>query len=159
MSSIDKNRPRIISGGQTGVDRGALDAALMRNWPCGGTCPKGRLDERGRIPDHYPLTEASSRRWSERTRINVRAADATLILVRKQPLSGGTRLTARYAEELLKPIFVAAEPWNVDAVLAWLQPLDPDVLNVAGPRESGAPGIGRAAESFILDLLDRLAPV
>ena len=87
----------------------------------------------------------------------MRDADATLILVHSLPISGGTWLTSRIAKELSKPVFVAASPWSVDDVLAWMKSLDPDVLNVAGPRESGAPGIGRAAESFVLELLDRLA--
>lgn len=149
-------RPRLISGGQTGVDRGALDAALDKGWPCGGTCPEGRLDECGRIPERYPLTEADSPRWDVRTRINVADADATLILVQDLPLSGGTRLTARIAEEMGKPSLVMNAPWDVGAIHEWLVSVDPDVLNVAGPRESGAPGIGRAAKSLVLDLLRRL---
>ena len=138
------------------MDRGALDAALDRDWPCGGTCPKGRLDEYGRIPDHYPLREAGSARWEVRTRMNVDAADATLILARRLPLTGGTRLTSEYAREQGKPVLILVEPWGVGDILDWLAVVRPNILNVAGPRESGAPGIGRAAASFIGNVMDVL---
>lgn len=154
---LTAHRLRIISGGQTGVDRGALDAALQRGWPCGGTCPKGRRAENGRIPERYPLVEAVSGRWDVRTRINVDAADATLILVPKMPLQGGTRLTAEYACEKGKPMLIQSELWDTDMVCDWLDSIGPETLNVAGPRESGAPGIGRAAASFIGKVLDRLS--
>lgn len=156
MSGAFLQQPALISGGQTGVDRGALDAALEKGWPCGGTCPKGRLDEQGRIPERYPLDEAESARWDVRTRINVVRADATLILVRELPLTGGTRLTKQLAEELGKPCLVACAPWDVAVILQWLVSVEPRVLNVAGPRESGAPGIGRAAKSLILKILDQI---
>lgn len=150
------HQPRIISGGQTGVDRGALDAALALDWPCGGTCPKGRLDENGVIPARYPLTEASSEQWDVRTRINVEDADATLILVEEAPLTGGTRLTADHAAIVGKPCRIEVAPWDVSGVVEWMVANAPRVLNVAGPRESGAPGIGRAAERFLTEILIRL---
>ena len=150
--------PRIISGGQTGVDRGAIDAALSLDWPCGGTCPKGRRDEHGTIPEKYPLKEAVSTRWDVRTRINVDDADATLILVQEEPLGGGTRLTREYALQQGKPVRVEVAPWNDVSTAAWVRSHAPTVLNVAGPRESGAPGIGRAAERFISDVLRLLRP-
>lgn len=149
-------RPIIISGGQTGVDRGALDAALAMSWPCGGTCPKGRLDENGVIPLLYPLNEAPSVQWDVRTRMNVDASDATIILVIDSSLSGGTLLTAEYARAQSKPLRILSEPWSVADAVAWIRKHDPEVLNVAGPRESGAPGIGRAAESFIKEVLGAL---
>ncbi len=146
----------IISGGQTGVDQGALDAALSRGWPCGGTCPKGRRSEDGRIPDRYPLTESTSLEWHVRTRINVQDADATLVLSVNHPLEGGTRLTAEIARAESKALLVLVQPWEVDEVVAWILEQRPYMLNVAGPRESGAPGIGRAAAIFVGDVLDAL---
>ena len=72
--------PKIISGGQTGVDRAALDAALAAGIAVGGWCPKGRLAEDGPLPDHYPLEETPSRRYRQRTQWNVRDSDGTLVL-------------------------------------------------------------------------------
>ena len=96
---------RLLSGGQTGVDRGALDAALEAGFPCGGWCPRGRRAEDGKIPDRYPLREASSPRYVQRTRRNVRDADATLVLAWGEP-SGGTRATIAFAERLARPCLV-----------------------------------------------------
>jgi hypothetical protein len=71
---------KIISGGQTGVDRGALDAALEASFPCGGWCPKGRKAEDGPIPARYPLKEMDGPAYRLRTERNVRDSDGTLIL-------------------------------------------------------------------------------
>nr|WP_305800882.1 putative molybdenum carrier protein [Thiolapillus sp.] len=90
---------RIISGGQTGVDRAALDVALELGLRCGGWCPKGRLALDGPLDERYPLKETESADYSVRTRLNVRDADATLILNCGE-LSGGTAYTLRVAEEL-----------------------------------------------------------
>ena len=109
-SGIEQPAPRdqpprvekIISGGQTGVDRAALDVALAMGIDCGGWCPKGRRAEDGSIPSRYPLAETASPAYSQRTKRNVRDSDATLILARGQP-RGGTLLTKRTAVELGKP--------------------------------------------------------
>ena len=85
-------------GGQTGADRGALDAALARRFPCGGYCPSGRRAEDGSIPVGYPLEELPTRWYQNRTRRNVETSDGTLILS-SEPLTGGTRLTADHAEK------------------------------------------------------------
>jgi Circularly permutated YpsA SLOG family len=85
---------KIISGGQTGVDRAALDVALELGIPCGGWCPKGRRAEDGAIPDKYPVEENDSPEYPPRTARNVRAADGTLILTRGTP-DRGTALTVR----------------------------------------------------------------
>ena len=96
---------KIISGGQTGADRAALDAALDAKFPCGGWCPRGRRGEDGRIPARFPLQECLSRNYAVRTRLNVVESDGTLILTRGS-LSGGTALTDSIARELGKPCLV-----------------------------------------------------
>ncbi|MFP5348610.1 MAG: putative molybdenum carrier protein [Gammaproteobacteria bacterium] len=144
---------KIISGGQTGVDRAALDAARLCGIAIGGYCPKGRRAEDGPVPAHYPLTELRTADYPTRTRRNARAADATLILTRG-PLSGGSAYTARIARQLEKPLRVvdlSARP-RVAPVRAWLSANAVRVLNVAGPRESKAPGIYRQAKRFLLGL-------
>ena len=144
---------RIISGGQTGVDRGALDAALELGLDAGGFCPRGRRAEDGRIPDRYPLEELDSSDYRDRTRRNVEVSDATLILCRG-PLSGGTALTRRIAEDLGRPLLIVdlSTPPDPDSVRRWIHEQGIRTLNVAGPRESGSPGIQDAAHRFLLEV-------
>ncbi|RKT47308.1 putative molybdenum carrier protein [Thiocapsa rosea] len=138
---------RVVSGGQTGVDRAALDAAIALGLPIGGWCPRGRRGEDGSIPERYALRETPSADYAERTEWNVRDSDATLILHRG-PLSGGTRLTADLARRLGKPLLARdlAAPIDVRAITDWLVANHVRVLNCAGPRESGAPGIGEESQ-------------
>jgi hypothetical protein len=98
-------RPTVQSGGQTGVDRAALDVALALHLPCTGWCPRGRRAEDGPLPAHYPLRETDSADYPPRTERNVRDADATLILNRG-PLAGGTAYTVRMAEKQAKSCLV-----------------------------------------------------
>lgn len=147
---------KIVSGGQTGVDRAALDVALRLGIACGGWVPRGRRAEDGRIPSTYPLREAASWKYDVRTRLNIRDADATLILTRGTPTGGGTALTIAIAEKLARPCRVVdldAEP-DPEHVGRWLDDTGVNVLNVAGPRESGCPGIYAAATTFLQALLD-----
>ncbi len=146
---------RIVSGGQTGVDRAALDVALERGLPCGGWCPRGRRAEDGTIPARYPLRETPCADPSQRTDWNVRDADATLVLSRRRP-SGGTALTLARARARGRPARLAdpEDEAEVAAVRAWLRELAPPTLNVAGPRESQDPGIHAAARRFLVALLD-----
>ena len=145
---------KIISGGQTGVDRAALDVALELGIPCGGWCPKGRRAEDGRIPDRYPLQEASSPEYPVRTRLNVEDSDGTLILSRGSP-RGGTALTIKLARRLKKPYLLVdlsrekdpERPWQ------WLRENQIRVLNVAGPREGEAPGIHGRVSIFLRRVL------
>lgn len=148
---------KIISGGQTGVDRAALDAALALDLACGGWCPLGRRAEDGAIPDRYPVSETRSREYARRTLLNVREADATLVLCRGG-VSGGTRLTVLLARRLGKPILVvdlSGRP-DIRGVLSWVRRRRVAVLNVAGPRESKCPGIQDQATRFLLKVLGRL---
>lgn len=144
---------KLLSGGQTGVDRAALDAALALGIPCGGWCPQGRRAEDGQIPARYPLTETGSPGYRERTYLNVRDSDGTLILARGA-LSGGTTLTRRVARALGKPCLVLdlAKAPDPRSVRAWMHNHDIRLLNVAGPRESQRPGIYRQAKRFLLRL-------
>jgi hypothetical protein len=148
---------KIISGGQTGVDRAALDAARTLGLPLGGWCPRGRRAEDGAIPPDYPLRESLARGYADRTLRNVSEADATLILCRGE-LSGGSRLTAGLALRLGKPALVvdlASRP-SVRRVLDWFRQHRVAVLNVAGPRESKCPGIQGQATRFLLQVLGKL---
>ncbi|PZR78885.1 MAG: hypothetical protein DLM52_02175 [Chthoniobacterales bacterium] len=96
---------KIICGGQTGVDRGPLDAALDLRAECGGWCPAGRMADDGIIPDRYPVSELPSTDYSVRTARNVAEADGTLIIA-KGELTGGTRETSEFCWEMRKPHLV-----------------------------------------------------
>ena len=145
---------RIVSGGQTGVDRAALDVALSLGLPCGGWCPKGRKAEDGALDERYPLRETPSEEYAQRTTWNVRDSDGTLILTRSA-LSGGTAQTVEDAKQLGKPHLVVDlnRPLPIEAVRGWLRTSNIRVLNVAGPRESKDPGIYDVASRFLHDLL------
>jgi hypothetical protein len=142
------NPERIVSGGQTGVDRAALDAALEAGLPCGGFVPKGRLAEDGPIPGRYPLEECASADYVVRTELNVIHSDATLIINRGK-LDGGTSATVGFCQEHDKPCgVVQLERVTVEqaaiSIRYFLSQAKPRTLNVAGPRESKCPGIYQA---------------
>lgn len=146
---------QIVSGGQTGVDRAALDVASELGIPSGGWCPKGRKAEDGPIPQQYRLEETTSRKYAERTELNVRDSDGTLILTVGTPI-GGTALTRVCAERLGKPCRVVNLDHCADepaASAAWLNVESIRKLNIAGPRESQRPGIYERAAAFLRELL------
>jgi hypothetical protein len=145
---------RIISGGQTGVDRAALDVAIELGVPCGGWCPRGRLAEDGPIPESYPLRETPTDEYPERTERNVCAADGTLVLKRGKA-DRGTALTMRLANKHRKPLYVVdlEAPYEVDAVRAWVEAQAIGTLNVAGPRESSQDGVYAQAREYLSALL------
>jgi hypothetical protein len=135
---------KIISGGQTGVDRGVLDAALEAGFPCGGWAPAGRIAEDGPIPAHYPLTELAGSSYEERTLQNVLDSDGTAILYYGE-LEGGTRLTAQYCQEHRKPCELLnagrlSPEQAARELVAFVAGNGISVLNVAGPRASKWPG-------------------
>lgn len=150
---------RIVSGGQTGVDRGALDAALAAGFPCGGWCPAGRRAEDGAIPARYPLTALPERDYAARTRRNVADSDATLIL-HEGRLEGGTALTRRFCDELDRPcLCVDPSVLGVEAAaheaVAFIRREDVRVLNVAGPRDTKWPGASVCARKVVDEILRR----
>ena len=150
----------VISGGQTGVDRAALDAALALAVPVGGWCPLGRWAEDGPIPARYPLQETPSADPAQRTRWNVRDSDATLILSLTPP-AGGTALTADLARQLGRPVWVTQPvSTTLDAAAAWIARAVPPggTLNVAGPRESEATSVGDQGESWLRRVLALVRP-
>jgi hypothetical protein len=153
---------RLVSGGQTGVDRAALDAALKLGVACGGCCPKGRKAEDGPIPNRYPLAETPSSGYSQRTRWNVRDSGGTLILTWGEP-TGGTLLTVNECRRAGKPHLVLdlADEGGLDDATAsareWVGATLPGgVLNVAGPRSSRDAAVYGRARSFVLALLGAL---
>ncbi len=142
---------KIISGGQTGVDRAALDACLKARFPCGGWCTAGRRAEDGTIPDSYPLQEMDSVYYDDRTRQNIIDSNATLIIYQDE-LTGGTLLTFRLAQAMNKPVFLfKVSPFFIDEsleeLLHFMKTNSVEILNIAGPRASQWP---KAYESALL---------
>ena len=143
----------IISGGQTGVDRAALDAAIELGIPHGGWCPAGRKAEDGPLPDRYQLKETESPEYHVRTEQNVIDSDGTLILYRDE-ISGGTRLTHRLAVKHGRPFLLAnlSHEHALGDIRRWMQENRIRRLNIAGPRESSAAGVGMQARELLLQL-------
>ena len=153
----------VRSGGQTGVDRGALEAVLAlpegAGIGAGGWCPRGRLAEDGALDGRYPLSETPTAESAQRTEWNVRDADATLILHRGE-LAGGTALTAEVAARLGRPLLQIdlnqIDPHalaTLDDIRTWLRDQGVRALNVAGPRESQCPGITAQSRQWMQRLL------
>jgi len=145
---------KIVSGGQTGVDRAALDVALELGLPCGGWCPQGRKTEDGALNLRYPLIEAPSKDYEQRTKWNVRDSDGTLVLTSGPPTEG-TAFTIEAAEKLRKPCLVLdLNNWPSEStVKVWAKDHAVRVLNVAGPRESKCPGIYVQAAELLRKVL------
>ncbi|HET6631749.1 MAG TPA: putative molybdenum carrier protein [Rhodanobacteraceae bacterium] len=143
----------IISGGQTGADRAALDFAIAHGIAHGGWCPRGRRADDGVLDVRYKLRETESRNYRQRTRRNVEDSDATLILHLGE-LTDGSLYTFRCAERCGKPACVVALDAadcsaQVERVRAWLATHAVTVLNMAGPRESKCPGMHQQALAFL----------
>lgn len=134
---------KIVSGGQTGVDRGSLDAALAVGFPSGGWCPADRSAEDGPIPERYPMSLLPTGGYRARTLRNVHDSDGTAILF-NQSLSSGTKLTQDLCIREKKP-FIVLDAVQISterassAVLRFIEENEIEILNVAGPRASGWP--------------------
>ena len=144
---------KIISGGQTGVDRAALDFAIRHEIPYGGFIPKGRRAEDGRIPDTYRgLVETQTSDPAERTRLNVMGSEVVLVVSHGEP-DGGTKLTISLARQYGKPlIHIDLSQGNLFGEDVF-QPCSALVrcneTLIAGPRESKSPGIYDDAFTFL----------
>lgn len=161
---------KIISGGQTGVDLAALDAATMFQIAHGGSCPKGRINEKGIIPPEYQLIEIigdyklDKENYDARTRLNIEHSDGTLILVPRLPLPSlvkdGTLLTIEEAKRKKKPYLEIdlSKPSlkNIELISDWLEKENIHTLNVAGPRESTCPGIYQLTTKLLVELFQSL---
>ena len=162
MASLDIKRfapiRKIVSGGQTGVDRGALDAAILLGLEHGGWCPRGRLAEDGTIPKRYKLQELASSDYAARTEQNILDSDGTLILYRAK-LTGGTALTNRLAKQHARPLLrVRLDlPVNIDDICHWIIDHKIEVLNVAGPRGSSHPSLQQLACAVVRRTCEHLA--
>ena len=144
---------KIISGGQTGVDRAALDVAIELNIPHGGWIPMGRLTEDGPLPEEYQLKEMSEASYPKRTERNVMDSDGTLIISRGLP-TGGTAYTIEMARKHEKPYILInpeerSEPDAPSIICSWIQKKGIEVLNVAGPRASEDSGIYRSTRNIL----------
>jgi hypothetical protein len=135
----------IISGGQTGADRAALDFAIANGFAHGGWCPRGRLSEDGAIPDRYKLRETPSRKYAVRTEWNVRDSDATAVFSVSTEPQGGTKLTLDIARRLDKPVLHLSRAIELRMAASLLREFlaeySVETLNVAGPRASQEPDI------------------
>jgi len=152
---------KIVSGGQTGVDRGALAAALATGTHCGGWCPEGRLSEDGPIPPAYPVVELAGAGYRERTLQNVLDSDGTAI-IHQGELEGGTRLTRTYCVDHARPyllIDMSAVTRNqaIEAVIEFVATEGIRVLNVAGPRTSKWPEAFSTTRRLLSAALRQLA--
>ncbi len=150
---------RIVSGGQTGVDRAAMDFALENKIECFGWCPKGRKAEDGIIPDSYPLKETETTCYEKRTLKNVEESDGLLVFVDGEA-DEGTILAIDHAEKQNKPTYIIHLSMNVEdqetGILEFLKYQNVTTINIVGPRESNSPGIYRKTKSFLEELLLRL---
>ena len=136
---------KIISGGQTGADQAALDAAIEMGTPHGGWVPLGRMTENGRLSRRYKMQEINAIDYDQRTELNVIDSDGTLLFSQGE-LKGGSALTKRLARKHLKPclhidIETMSEYKAVEIIKSWLEVRNIETLNVAGPRASESPVI------------------
>lgn len=155
---VRKRTFRIISGGQTGVDRGALIAALERGVPCGGWVPAGRKAEDGRIPEFFPMREMPTDDYAARTLQNVRDSDATVVIFFSE-IEGGTELTVAYCRRERKP-YLLLDAHDMDTseaarrIAEFVTTHEASTLNVAGPRASRHPAGQAWARTAVREFLE-----
>jgi len=149
---------KLISGGQTGADSCIIRVGSRLGIPIGGLVPRGWQTEQGTNPAlrEFGFTESSCSDYAARTRKNVENSDATLIFANRVD-SDGTALTVDHAEKIGRPFLVVDpfDPTAVETIASWLQATHPQVLNVAGNRESVAPGIAEQSEQVLHAVLSR----
>jgi hypothetical protein len=147
---------KIISGGQTGVDRAGLDAAIALNIEHGGYVPKGRKAEDGHVPQKYQMEEMKKGGYPARTKKNIEASDGTVIFCQGRP-STGTKLTVDYAVQIKKPFLVLdidsiSKQTAVGMIREWITKEGIEVMNVAGPRQSSAPIVAQMARKILIEV-------
>jgi Circularly permutated YpsA SLOG family len=153
----------IVSGGQTGADRAALDFAIEHDIPHGGWCPQGRPAEDGAIPPLYQLQETPARKYSQRTEWNVRDSDATVVFSVAENPAGGTALTLAVARRLGKPFLHLCREASTVAesairLLSFLDEHQVRRLNVAGPRASQEPDVATFVREVLKAALSDTSP-
>jgi|TARA_B100002003_G_C13777776_1_gene385365 hypothetical protein len=150
--------PKIISGGQTGADRAALDWAIDNGIPHGGWCPAGRLAEDGVIDSKYNLRETSKADYLQRTEWNVRDSDATVIFSIKADLMGGSLATQKLADKHLKASLhltsLQSPAENATQLRGFIRKHEIKVLNIAGPRASGEPELRPLVQTVLDELFE-----
>ena len=150
--------PKIISGGQTGADRAALDWAIDNGIPHGGWCPAGRLAEDGVIDSKYNLRETSKADYLQRTEWNVRDSDATVIFSIKADLMGGSLATQKLADKHLKVSLhltsLQSPAENATQLRGFIRKHEIKVLNIAGPRASGEPELRPLVQTVLDELFE-----
>jgi hypothetical protein len=148
---------KIISGGQTGADRAALDTAIKRNIPHGGWCPRSRLAEDGIIENAYRLTETEIADRAQRTEWNVRDSDGTVIFSISSNLSGGSAKTELFAQHYAKPCLHISRERDGQRAVEFLSRFLADnkieILNVAGPRRSEEPEVAEFVSGILESVL------
>lgn len=146
---------KVISGGQTGADQAGLDWAIERNLSHGGWCPKGRRSEDGKIDVRYQLTETATANYLERTELNVRDSDVTLIFTMLEKLDGGSKRTADFAVKHGKPYRHFHPRVHPKFIASFLSRHQVKTVNIAGKRESSAAGISK----WVVEVLDQAIEV
>jgi hypothetical protein len=146
----------LVSGGQTGADRAALDWAIDHGITHGGWCPSGRRAEDGRIDERYALKETKNHNYIQRTEWNVRDSDGTVVFTLERRLRGGSRHTVEFAKKYKKPCLVLTRTLplaeNVEKLRDFIAEHQIRVLNVAGSRTSEEPGV----DDFVRTVLEKL---
>ena len=156
MALIEK----IVSGGQSGSDRAALDFAIERGIPHGGWCPRGRKSEDGSIDPRYNLQETPSSGYVQRTEWNARDSDGTVVFSIAPVLTGGSKKTVELAHKHHRPFIQISRDGGPaspeQALLRFIQNNKIKVLNFAGPRSSKEPEVGAFVKEVLEEL--RMAP-
>ena len=146
---------KLVSGGQTGSDRAALDFAIEHKIPHGGWCPAGRLAEDGCIPSRYQLVETPSNSYSQRTEWNVRDSNGSLVFSIESELSGGSKETIEFATKYCKPVLHLSRSIGPAApeveLLRFIKDNQIQIINVAGPRASEEPAVA----AFVRKVLEK----